>query len=500
MNLFNLNVTTPSTGGYLSSEQIDFLTIMQCQSKEELISFAHNCGQINNLDYLDDFIRQFEYTDLETSKRIIFKAYQDTLVYHDQSVEEDRLNRLAYLGVSPEEVPSIINGPLPDCKRILDLNHHFVSRERDQNKSPELYSELKQVNDLLPIFTSILIGSGKIYNVVKRFSNDEDKFDFYYAKRDLDFAYKNGKQVRYHSLLVKDSFNLFDGMDKNQILELIRSYLKASIDFINDYNEYHKVVINGEERPVINAIDLFNEIVSFDKDQDGNYYNIWERKYGITMPELLSCFDYALENKKEGVSYLYNEPFLENDERRNIVLGILEEIDELRPGLIDTLGSQMHITITQQKDSIDRCFKDLKALQDRKGKKIQITEFDMSLGRTELPRVFGPNSDISLDQVYEKKKENIETISSVINNSGVNLSGVTYWSLTDGIDSNLERVRSDALRNKSISDIHQIPTACGGLIPTHNKYRDRNEIRNMIASSQEQCQEQSIPRQQRIEN
>ena len=124
----------------------------------------------------------------------------------------------------------------------------------------------------------------------------------------------------------------------------------------------------------------------------------------------------------------------------------------------------------------------------------------MSLGRTELPRVFGPNSDISLDQVYEKKKENIETISSVINNSGVNLSGVTYWSLTDGIDSNLERVRSDALRNKSISDIHQIPTACGGLIPTHNKYRDRNEIRNMIASSQEQCQEQSIPRQQRIEN
>ena len=245
MNLFNLNVTTPSIGGYLSSEQIDFLTIMQCQSKEELISFAHNCGQINNLDYLDDFIRQFEYTDLETSKRIIFKAYQDTLVYHDQSVEEDRLNRLAYIGVSPEEVVSILNGPLPDSKRIIDLNHQFISRERDQNKSPELYSELKQVNELLPSFTSILIGSGKIYNVVKRFSNDEDKFDFYHTKRDLDFAYRNGKQVRYHSLLVKNDFGLFDGLNKPQILDLIKEYVKASIDFINDYNESHKVVING---------------------------------------------------------------------------------------------------------------------------------------------------------------------------------------------------------------------------------------------------------------
>lgn len=501
MNLFSLNVKTPSTGGYLSSEQIDFLTIMQCQSKEELISFAQNCGQINNLDDLNNILKEFEYTDLETSKRIVFRSYQDTLVYHDQSTEEDRLNRLAYIGVSPEEVVSIINGPLPESKRILDLNQHFISRERDQNKSPELYSELKQVNELLPAFTSILIGSGKIYNVVKKFSKDkEDKYDFYFAKRDLDFAHRNGKQVRYHSLLVKDDFGVFDGMDKTQVLDLIKEYVKASIDFINDYNDSHKVVIDGEERPVINAVDLFNEIVSFDKDQDGNYYNIWERRFGITMPELLSCFDYALENKRDGMSYLYNEPFLENDERRKAVLRTLSEIDELRPGLIDTLGTQMHITITQPKEAVERCFKDLKELQDTKGKKVQITEFDMSLGKTELPRVFGPTSDVTLDQVYEKKKENVEAISSVINNSGVNLSGVTYWSLTDGIDCNLERVRSEALRNNTISDIHQIPTVCGGLIPTHNKYRDRNELRNMFASSEERTQTQTITSQPEIKN
>lgn len=513
MEIYSLNIASPIIGGYFSSEQIDLLSIIQCQSVDELMKFIANCDQINHINGIFESI---DGLDLETAKRSIFKNYQDTMAYHDQSKSDSELKRFEYLGLSKEDIELVKDGKYPSDKGILSLNHHFISEERDQIKSIS-YEEMEILNSQLPFFNTMLIGSGKIYNVVNKYATDgESKSDFYFAKRDLDFAHKNSKQVRYHSLLVKDDGKIFDGKSKEEIMNIIKEYVKASIDFINEYNQSHKVMVNGKEESVINAVDLFNEIVSFDKmifDKDMNkwlyykkiageykvviddkkkiyrdlkegevpeYQNIWYTKYGMSMQELMSCFDYALKNKPEGVSYLYNEPFLENDERRKKVLETLSEIDTLKPGLIDTLGSQMHITITQDIDSIKRCFADFKRLQEITGKKIQITEFDMSLGQSDVPRVFGPNADIFLERVYQEKDKKISEISSAINESGVKLSGVSYWSLTDGIDCNLERLRSNALANNQITDVNQILTACGGLIPTHKELIKKKEINQML--------------------
>ena len=479
MNNYSLNVVSPIVGGYFSSEQIDLISIIQCQSLDELISFIANCDQINMVKGIYESINGL---DLESAKRKIFKSYQDTMVYHDQDINDSRINRLNYLGLtSQEELMAVIDKTHPKSDEILSLNHHFVSEERDQVKSEDLYDEMVILNSQLSNFNSMLIGSGKIYCVVNKYNVDKEKrFDFYHAKRDLDFAFANGKQVRFHSLLVKDDCKLFEGKSKEQIMELIKDYVKESIDFINNYNSNHKININGKEEPLINAVDLFNEIVSFDKNGKGEYYNIWEEKYGITLPELMSCFEYALKNKSESVSYLYNEPFLENDERRNKVFEILSQ---MTPGLIDTLGSQMHITIKQDLDSIRRCFNDFKKLQDQ-GMKIQITEFDMCLGKSDISRVFGINADVSLEQVYHAKDSKISEISNIINASGVKLSGVSYWSLTDGIDCNLERIRSYALAQHQIRDINEIPTVCGGLIPTHKKLITNNEKNQMMGTQE----------------
>lgn len=193
------------------------------------------------------------------------------------------------------------------------------------------------------------------------------------------------------------------------------------------------------------------------------------------MDELLPAFDYALQHKPDGISFLYNEPFLEDDDRRKKVFEVLDEIDSKHPGLIDTLGSQMHITIVEDENKIRRCFEDFRILQERTGKKIQITEFDMSLGRTQIPRLFGNNPDVTLEQVYSYKHQKIVEISDIIRESGVQLDGISYWSLTDGIDCNLERVRTNYLSDGSITDIHQIPTVCGGLFPTHKKLVKKQE-------------------------
>ena len=478
MDNYSLNVDSPIKGGYFSSEQIDLLSIIQCQSIDELIRFILNCDQINRVNGIFESINGM---DLESAKRSIFKSYQNSMVYHDQGLDASRMNRFNYLRItSEEELMSVIDKSHPRSQEILSLNHHFISEEWDQTKSIS-YEEMETLNSQLPLFNSMLIGSGKIYKVINKYDTNKDtKYDFYFAKRDLDFAYKNGKQVRFHSLLVKDDGKIFNEKSKEEIMDIIKEYVKQSIDFINDYNSSHKININDKEEAVINAVDLFNEIVSFDKNEKGEYYNIWEQKYGISLPELMSCFEYALVNKPEGVNYLYNEPFLEDDQRRQKVF---ETLAQTTPGLIDTLGSQMHITITQDIDSIRRCFADFKKLQESTEKKIQITEFDMCLGRSDVPRVFGPNADISLERVYQEKDKKISEISSAINESGVKLSGVSYWSLTDGIDCNLERIRSNTLSNHQISNVNEIPTVCGGLIPTHKKIVKNNELNQMVSNS-----------------
>lgn len=518
MNIYSLNVDSPIKGGYFSSEQIDLLSIIQCQSIDELMKFIANCDQINHVHGIFESINGM---DLESAKRSIFKSYQDSMVYHDQGLDASRINRFNYLGItSEEELMSVIDKSHPRSQEILSINHHFISEEWDQTKSIS-YEEMEILNSQLPLFNSMLIGSGKIYKVINKYeTNRENKFDPYFAKRDLDFAYKNGKKVRFHSLLVKDDGKIFNDKTKEEIMEIIKVYVKRSIDFINEYNSIHKVNINGKEEPVINAVDLFNEIVSFDPmiyDNDTKqwcsykkingafkvvldknkkmyrdllsgeipeYKNIWDIKYGISMPELMSCFEYALVNKPEGVNYLYNEPFLEDDQRRKKVI---ETLAQTTPGLIDTLGSQMHITITQDLDSIRRCFADFKKLQDE-GMKIQITEFDMCLGENDISRVFGPNADIL--KVYQDKDKKISEISSVIRESGVILSGISYWSLTDGIDCNLERIRSNALANHQISNVKEIPTACGGLISTHKILIKNNELNQMLTGKKSDASSQ----------
>lgn len=149
---------------------------------------------------------------------------------------------------------------------------------------------------------------------------------------------------------------------------------KVSLEF--ECPRYLETIVTGAplltKKEAQLSVDLFNEIVSFEKNANGEYYNIWESKYGITMDELLPAFDYALQHKPDGISFLYNEPFLEDDERRKKVFEVLDEIVSKRPGLIDTLGSQMHITIGEDGNKIRRCFEDFRILQERTGKKLKL--------------------------------------------------------------------------------------------------------------------------------
>ena len=181
---------------------------------------------------------------------------------------------------------------------------------------------------------------------------------------------------------------------------------------------------------------------------------MWQELYGISNEELVSIFHYALENKPDGVTYVYNEPFLENSERRQVVIEQLSQINELAPGLIDTIGTQMHIEMTQNIDDIRRCFEDLKRL-GQLGIGTQITEFDMCLperfmfdekgkirseqGLVELINNKMSESGITIGSIAEFKSMRMDEISKAIGETGIQLDGITYWSISDTLDHNLER-------------------------------------------------------------
>ena len=494
MDLYGLDVSTNSVGGYFSSEQLDLLSIVQCQTHKEVVDFLRQCKQLSGV-FTDEDIHNFINQDLEQLKRNIFKSYQDTLVPHNSNRPEILDNTLCRLGIKQEDMDVIkrifSNGKTPETlsyistyiesrypnnyDEIFNQTHQFISLERDQNKDVGLYDELVLLNDKLSMFDTLLVGSGRPDVVINELfdKNDKDRFDFYFAKRDLDFAYRNNKHIRFHSLLTKGANEkLFVGRTKEEVLQTLTDYVKATIDFVRDYNNTHKLV-DGTQ--VINSIDLFNEIVSFNKNDQGEYENIWEKNYGITIQDICKVFTYAKEHKPEGVSYLYNEPFLEDADRRKKVFEVLQSINDTSNGLIDTLGSQMHITFGTSNEQIESCFSDFKGLQDNKNMNIQITEFDLSLSERETLKVMKDN--ISYEQIYAMKRDRVDNISSMINNSGLKLNGVSYWSLTDNIDCNLERVRTNLLNKGVISDIKQVPTVCGGLIPTSKQYA--NMINNV---------------------
>lgn len=482
MQEFSLKLESQINGIYLNSETIELLSIIQCKNIEELKDFAINCSQLN---ISEEDLTSWNDNDIEDIKRKLVEQYKSTLVSMEQSIKDRRsVLKLAlkHSGITVNEVDSYIsvfqNDGYEGIKKKLKAEHpesydiftekahRFIGTERDQMTSIT-YEELSGLNDILSNHNTILIGAGRYYDVTKKMYDEHipnmGKYDFYYTQRGLDFGYKNGMNVRYHTLLDKQTMEEhLIGKQKEDVLGELQEYVKRSIDFISKYNEEHKM--NG--KGVICSVDLFNEIISFDEP----YRNMWQELYGISNQELVSIFQYALENKPDRVTYVYNEPFLENPERRQVVIEQLSRINELAPGLIDTIGTQMHIEMTQNIDDIRRCFEELKKLEQL-GIGTQITEFDMCLPerfmfdekgkiRSEQKLVELINSKISksgitIGSIAEFKSMRIDEISKAIGETGIQLDGITYWSISDTLDHNLERTNRKTYEQGLQRDIAQ---------------------------------------------
>ena len=459
MQKFSLKIEAPINGIYLNSETIELLSIVQCNNIDELREFARNCSQLNTSE---QEMESWAESDIESVKRRLVEQYKESLIPMEQSIKDRKSvlkSALEHTGIPSDEIESYIsifqtegyegikqklkNEHPESYATFTEKAHRFIGTERDQMRSLT-YEELSGINDILPEHNTILVASGRYYDVTKKMYDEQipdmEKHDFYYAQRGLDFCYRNGMHARYHTLLDKQTMEEHLSGRPKEILQELQEYVEQSIDFISKYNEKHKIDGKG----VITSVDLFNEIISFDSP----YRNMWEKLHRISNEELVSVFQYALDNKPEGITYVYNEPFLENPERRQAVLKELKQINSLCPGLIDTIGTQMHIELTQSIEDVRQCFEDLK----KSGVNVQITEFDMCVperlmfdesgkirSEQEMVDFINQKTGMTLGSIAELKKIRMNEISKAIEETGVALEGITYWSISDTLDHNLER-------------------------------------------------------------
>jgi len=545
---YDLAVDVPSKGCYLSHTQIQLLSIVQCKSEAELkefvTTFMPNFG--GKIDFSNEYVA-------EKSKRQVF----DTFVHSLVSVEEQERDgfsviakQLELLGISKEDIEEIrasstytneignvklnIALALSQIKQILAdkypgkdfeefIKEGYFSRvsdfenlksvraEKDDKTGKDVtvdrsitYDEIAILNTQLADFDLILISSGKFIDTVCSHIGENmegmeaDEFsqrfcDFSGVKYDLDFAKRNSKHVRYHSLLTQDTQPRMQGKSREEILQWFRLYMQTSVDFISDYNAKNKLADNSN---VISSVDLLNELVELNKPP---YENIWS-KMGISLEDI--CDILCGMEKPDGVKYLYNETFVETPFRKDeqspyefkhqAIYENLKLMMEKYPGLIDSFGTQVHIDAYSKIEDLEITFNELRKWQQEFEIGMQITEFDVHMPSQIIEKMIqmiksGSSKAEMFAMAKAKKIGTVNATKTAIEQSEIELEATSYWTLLNKADPHLVMALQSYIREgKPIEGLLDY-SLFGGKYSEINEAEKRivpgNEIQNFSQSN-----------------
>lgn len=475
--LASLQLNTSKNGIYLSQQQIDLLMITELKSKEELKNYVENiCGQFPNMT-VEDIVSNYRsiqtLDELEEAKKELYKKYQDSLIsYLDNakmnSVEQAKV-KLEKFGITAQEQDACLSfisqGKIEDAYKYLQQRHGvgFITqfnrymKDDFENVKSVSYEEIKSLSNLIsndPSIDTIIIATGKFDNTIYQSSNGK-VFDPYLTEKALYYCMSHNKHMRYHALFdqshVDNLLRQGKGLkDHDKILAEMKSFVKKSIDFIEENN---KQLADGSK--VINTVEIFNELVEKNKsNKDSSYDMVWEKNFGITIDEIISCFDDI--KKPVGVEFMYNETTLtESQQKRDKVEEVLFEIDKLSPNLIDSFGDQMHLSdkdvMTEKgKQNLVETAKMLKRIQDGKvmvdgevktikPKKTECTEHDFHFENEFLNNYETAKNNRTTASLWSIKRGMQDYIGDCYLSNGVEFQRSTYWTLFGRNDHNLVR-------------------------------------------------------------
>ena len=365
--LATLDLNTEQNGIYLSQQQIDLLMITDINIKEELKDYIENiCGQFPNMkveDVIPNFDSIMSLQQLEEAKRTLYQKYQDGLIsYLDNARMSDVQKakvKLERLGINGQELDYCLT--LVFQNRISEAFNYLGQKNGDnfitkfnrsmnddfENIKDVSYDEMKSLSELIKrdkSIDTIIVATGKFDNSIYQTMNGK-VFVLYLTSKALQFCYTNKKHMRYHALFDQAHVDYLSKQgkglkDHDQILAEMKACIKMSMDYIEKNN---RQLPDGTM--LINTVEVFNELVEKNKsDKSSPYSMVWEKYFGITIEEIMSCFDGI--KKPDGVEFMYNETTLtESLQKRAMVEKVLYQIEQKQSGFIDVIGDQMYLSV-----------------------------------------------------------------------------------------------------------------------------------------------------------
>lgn len=536
--LATLELNTEKDGIYLSQQQVDLLMITDINTPEEMKNYVENiCGQFPNMK-VEDIIPNFDSItsseQLEEAKRSLYQKYQDGLIsYLDNAqmsdVEKAKV-KLERLGINGQELEiclqQVSQGKINETFKYLGQKYgdDFITKfNRSMNDDFEnvkgvSYDEMKSLSELIKsdkTMDTIIIATGKYGNSVYQTMSGK-VFDPYLTSKSLQFCLDNGKHMRYHALFdqarVENLLKQGKGLqDHDQILAEMKAYVKMSMDFIEKNN---RQLPDGTM--LINTVEVFNELVEKNKsDKNSPYAMVWEKHFGITVDELMSCFDGI--KKPDGVEFMYNETTLtESPQKRAMVEKVLYQIEQQQSGFIDTIGDQMHLSdedvmtkkgiqnLTETAQMLKR-FQDGKVIVDGqvkeiKPKKTECTEHDFHFTKSFIENINKIKQSGQKVDEWSIKRGMQSIVSNTYVQNGVNFVRSTYWSVFGKNDHNVVRANISIQKEnverkkKGLKEKPLIQTMSAGLIPDGKKFSDIKTLKSNNKKQIQQKSEQKEPR------
>lgn len=219
--------------------------------------------------------------------------------------------------------------------------------------TPEWAGKMRACIDI----TKPLIVDGKI---------NEEIFNFELLDKTANFARQNGMLMRVHNIIWHKDFRpIFENATNEEILLFLDVYTKK---------------INERYGDIIYSVDVLNEIVSDNPDEILRESS-WKDKLGDEY--YIEVLRIAKKNFGN-IPLFYNEYGEERESKRNHILQVINRIKEVEKQenviLLDGIGIQSHYSNQTPDNDIKRAYMDYA----KTGKKLQITEFDVSRPKNEV--------------------------------------------------------------------------------------------------------------------
>jgi len=435
----------------LNEQDIDLLNIVGASTPEELITVA------KTLTNIPTDLTNVTYENLEETKQLLFKEYQNKLIPKNEYFANPNLKLLVkkeFLfnsGILEDEEKELIDNIIKESK-----NHKEMVEKLQAVFSPDKINQmLKIMRERTPIEKSGIKSSSyeayvNLYEQLPKFNSltldDQFKYGsivlqdgtqvYHHFEKGLKFAEEHHMQVRGNSLI--SYMGCPDYIYEAEPSEEMHDIAYQELD--NYIKGIFSLLARPEYEGRVRSIDIFNELLNrtgpdytFRREapQDvppsklDDYKSGWYKHLDLDdICKLIATNKELLGNQK--IDFMYNEVFLEDPKKMAAFHQIMSKIKEFEQKnnvqIINTLGIQLHTDSNITKEELINMFTEMA----KYGYPIEITEFDMTMS---LEDTMGLTED-QINKIRQRKiNEILQTIYSL--KDQVQIKGFTIWSLTD---------------------------------------------------------------------